>query len=128
MTISVLRTCLWLFTMMICAIFGSRTRSGACSSKDKAQPSLRMFSLPTIITNQCTRTRLLSEQRRNTWLACINREDSKNEKYITVCSLHFITGKGIFELCPGLTHLLTHLRRFAIAAEIHSDVQTSFSP
>ncbi|XP_037501508.2 uncharacterized protein LOC119375399 [Rhipicephalus sanguineus] len=52
-----------------------------------------MFSLPAIITNQCARTRLLSAKRRNAWLARIKRRDLKKEKYIRVCSLHFITGK-----------------------------------
>lgn len=52
-----------------------------------------MYCLPKVIANQCARTKELSEKRRSTWLARINRKDLKTLNNVRVCGRHFKTGR-----------------------------------
>ncbi len=72
--------------MVICAVVGCGNRSG----RDKKS----FFRLPCVIENQGARTKELSKQRQQAWLAKIKREDLRQEQFgnTRVCSDHFLNG------------------------------------
>lgn len=80
--------------MPICAMFGCRSRSKTSAKPTYREPGIGMFCLPKVITWQCKKTQVLSENRRSVWLARINRKDLKNLSNVRVCGRHFITGKS----------------------------------
>ena len=69
-----------------CAVYGCSNRG----DRDKKS----FFRLPTVITNQCDKTRELSERRRLQWLSNLGRDfKSTNLSNIRVCSDHFVKGE-----------------------------------
>lgn len=75
--------------MPACAVVG-------CSRRYRAGEEVRLFSLPKVIANQCTKTYELSSKRRAQWLSQINRNliGKKVDGFnVRVCDRHFISGK-----------------------------------
>ncbi|EEC13544.1 hypothetical protein IscW_ISCW021101 [Ixodes scapularis] len=62
------------------------------SRRNPTTPSVSFYCLPKVISNQCDRTRQLSEKRRKLWLEKINRRELYFKKDIRICSVHFISG------------------------------------
>ncbi|CAN8028236.1 unnamed protein product [Ixodes persulcatus] len=81
--------------MVVCSVANCKNRSKASGRPDiNSVENAKFFRLPKIITNQCKRTRELSEKRRNLWIARINRPEMNPSDHVRVCSAHFVTGKG----------------------------------
>ncbi|XP_060789822.1 uncharacterized protein LOC132894251 isoform X1 [Neoarius graeffei] len=68
-----------------CCIHGFRNKSG-----DDVKRSF--YVIPTVREHEGEQTKKLSIQRRNLWLARINRKDFQPSKHSRVCSDHFISG------------------------------------
>lgn len=79
--------------MTICAVNGCSNRS---SRRNATTPSVSFYCLPKVISNQCDRTRQLSEKRRKLWLEKINRRELYFKKDVRICSVHFISGKPAY--------------------------------
>lgn len=79
--------------MPMCAMTGCSARSTSAAQKMDLEPRTGLYRLPKVITRQCDRTKVLSEQRRRLWLARINRKGLKNLDYLRVCGRRFISGK-----------------------------------
>uniref|UniRef100_A0A6B0V8P8 THAP-type domain-containing protein n=1 Tax=Ixodes ricinus TaxID=34613 RepID=A0A6B0V8P8_IXORI len=79
--------------MTICAVNGCSNRS---SRRNPTTPSVSFYCLPKVISNQCDRTRELSEKRRKLWLEKINRRELYFKKDVRICSVHFISGKPAY--------------------------------
>ncbi|KAG0411084.1 hypothetical protein HPB47_011795, partial [Ixodes persulcatus] len=77
----------------ICAVNGCSNRS---SRRNATTPSVSFYCLPKVISNQCDRTRQLSEKRRKLWLEKINRRELYFKKDVRICSVHFISGKPAY--------------------------------
>ena len=75
-----------------CVVPCCRKRSDRC-------PQLRYFRIPAIRTNEGSLTRKLSDRRRATWIARINRGNFQPTAAHRVCSLHFAKGKDFMK--PG---------------------------
>ena len=54
--------------------------------------AISFYSFPAIISNQGDKTAQFSTERRQAWIAAINRKDAPT-KYSKICSDHFITGR-----------------------------------
>ncbi|XP_049267278.1 uncharacterized protein LOC125756484 [Rhipicephalus sanguineus] len=78
--------------MPMCAMTGCSARSTSAAQKMDLEPRTGLYRLPKVITRQCDRTKVLSEQRRRLWLARINRKGLKNLDYLRVCGRRFISG------------------------------------
>lgn len=79
--------------MVVCSVANCKNRSKASGRPDiNSVENAKFFRLPKIITNQCKRTRELSEKRRNLWIARINRPEMNPSDHVRVCSAHFVTG------------------------------------
>lgn len=77
----------------MCAVVGCSNRSRSNIRKVKST-NMNFFRVPKVISGQCDRTRMLSEERRRLWLARINRADLKRvSPNVRVCGAHFITGR-----------------------------------
>ncbi|XP_034023901.1 zinc finger and SCAN domain-containing protein 21-like [Thalassophryne amazonica] len=67
-----------------------------CTNRVNAEnKSVRFYDIPRVITHQGERTMELSSERRQLWLARINRENFKpdpKKRHQKVCSVHFISG------------------------------------
>lgn len=63
-----------------------------CRRSSTKNSELRYFSIPSIIKNQCVKTKALSEKRRKLWLnqLSLSPRSVKNQR---VCSRHFHSGK-----------------------------------
>lgn len=91
--------------MVYCCVVGCCSISG----RDK----VRFFQVPSVINNQCDRTRELSMQRRMLWLKRINRKNLK-DKNVTrdtkVCDRHFISGiySGLIIVIIIIVGLMSH--------------------
>ena len=72
-----------------CCVFG-------CGKRSERDKNVRFFGVPKVITHQGEKTRQISFERREKWLANIRRDAvSKGEvKNPNVCSLHFLQGKS----------------------------------
>ncbi|KAL5011769.1 hypothetical protein ScPMuIL_010320 [Solemya velum] len=73
-----------------CVVWGCTNRADAGATKKQ------YFDIPKVIYSQGTETEKLSSERRNLWLARINREGfdpDPTKRHYKVCSDHFITGK-----------------------------------
>lgn len=75
----------------------SRTMVNTCWVKDctnRADDSVKrsFYTIPVVRKFEGEQTKTLSEERRRTWLANINRKDLPS-KYSKICSDHFIQGK-----------------------------------
>ncbi|XP_049276135.1 uncharacterized protein LOC125760298 [Rhipicephalus sanguineus] len=79
--------------MPMCAMTGCSARSTSAAQKTDLEPGTGLYRLPKVITRQCDRTKVLSEERRRLWLARINRKGLKNLDYLRVCGRHFISGQ-----------------------------------
>ncbi|XP_077555864.1 uncharacterized protein LOC144170135 isoform X3 [Haemaphysalis longicornis] len=78
--------------MVMCAIVGCSNRSKSKARANSSNTSL--FRLPTVVTNQCERTKELTARRRSMWLSRIKRADlNPNNPNIRVCGAHFVTGR-----------------------------------
>uniref|UniRef100_A0A1X7VLC5 THAP-type domain-containing protein n=1 Tax=Amphimedon queenslandica TaxID=400682 RepID=A0A1X7VLC5_AMPQE len=75
------------YKVVICAMVGC----GNWSDRDKAKSFFRLLS---VLTNQGTKTKLLTQRRQKAWLFKINRADitPKQCYNISVCSDHFVSG------------------------------------
>ncbi|XP_012677938.2 zinc finger protein 2-like [Clupea harengus] len=69
-----------------CVVPCCRKRSDRC-------PQLRYFRIPAVRTNEGSLTRKLSDRRRATWIARINRANFQPTAAHRVCSLHFAKGE-----------------------------------
>lgn len=79
--------------MVHCCVAGC---NNTYKKSKRTSAGIRFFSIPAVITNQCDKTRELSEERRRIWLERINRKDftvNDINSQATVCSMHFLTGK-----------------------------------
>lgn len=79
--------------MVGCSVANCKNRSRTSGRPDiNSVENAKFFRLPKIITNQCQRTRELSEKRRSLWIARINRPEMNPNDHVRVCSAHFVTG------------------------------------
>ena len=78
--------------MPVCGIYG-------CSNRPGIQKEFSYFKVPKILKYQGDATRELSEERRQSWKAAINRKDIVTEEKwdrTLVCSKHFVGGMILF--------------------------------
>lgn len=68
-----------------CTVQGCRSRSS-----DDIKRSF--FRIPAVITREGEVTEGLSRERREKWLAEINRKNYRPSAYTKICSDHFVTG------------------------------------
>ncbi|XP_061841206.1 uncharacterized protein [Nerophis lumbriciformis] len=70
--------------------------SGCTNRANPGQGTTNFYDIPKVIVNQGKETERLSTERRNTWLARINRAGftpDPAKRHYKVCSDHFVTGK-----------------------------------
>lgn len=64
-----------------------------CSNLRK-RDNVQLFRIPTVRTLLRNAELIdLSIRRRDAWLQALGRDNTKNTKYLRVCSKHFISGK-----------------------------------
>ncbi|XP_049528881.1 uncharacterized protein LOC125947691 [Dermacentor silvarum] len=88
--------------MVCCAIVGCNARTQSKLQKAETNaPDRGFFKVPKVRTNECEKTKVLSEERRRVWLARINRAGIADPDKHRVCSRHFLSGKpaGLFDDC-----------------------------
>ncbi|CAN8028917.1 unnamed protein product, partial [Ixodes persulcatus] len=79
------------------------------SRRNATTPSVSFYCLPKVISNQCDRTRQLSEKRRKLWLEKINRRELYFKKDVRICSVHFISGELRLLLLHSSTIYSSHM-------------------
>ena len=57
-----------------CAVYG-------CSNRSNRENDRRYFSIPAVIKHCDEKTKVMSRERRNKWLAAIKREDLTEDKF-----------------------------------------------
>uniref|UniRef100_A0A224Z1A2 m7GpppX diphosphatase n=1 Tax=Rhipicephalus zambeziensis TaxID=60191 RepID=A0A224Z1A2_9ACAR len=78
--------------MGLCAVYGCSNRSK--TSKKRKSAVTNLYRLPSIVHNQCDRTKALSVKRRRLWLTRIRRADLNPDRGdVRVCGAHFVSGR-----------------------------------
>lgn len=76
-----------------CAVYG-------CSNRSNRERNRSFFRIPAIIYHSDEKTKNLSRERRQRWLAMIQRQDLTDSQIVStrICSDHFISGKLFHEI------------------------------